>query len=95
LEQQADKGLVCLQAPNLMHKKTPSGTALSPQDSIVFVVFLPHFISPHVGTIQQVRILTMTLIVLVNLKTFLYMDFAGTTRQLLSSPAKRRLQENM
>ena len=81
-----------------MHTKSPSGTALSPQDSIVFVVFvvfLPHFISPHVGPIQQVWILTMTLIVLVNLKTFLYVDFAGTTRQLLSSPAKRRLQENM
>jgi threonine/homoserine/homoserine lactone efflux protein len=65
-------------------------TALNPKGIIFFVAFLPHFISPHGDTIQQMWILAITFVILATLNTFLYVAFAGTARQLLSSPAARR-----
>ena len=65
-------------------------TALNPKGIIFFVAFLPHFISPHGDTFQQMWILAITFVALATLNALLYAAFAGTARQLLSSPATRK-----
>ncbi len=66
-------------------------TALNPKGIVFFIAFLPQFISTSHEVIHQLWILAMTFVALAVLNATLYAMFAGSTRELISSPRTQRL----
>jgi threonine/homoserine/homoserine lactone efflux protein len=65
-------------------------TALNPKGIVFFVAFLPQFINPNAGVTQQLWVLAVTFVVMATVNASLYAVFAGSARQLLSSPKAQR-----
>ncbi len=61
-------------------------TALNPKGIVFFVAFLPQFINQNGYVTQQLWVLAVTFVALATLNATLYTLFAGSARQLLSSP---------
>jgi threonine/homoserine/homoserine lactone efflux protein len=65
-------------------------TALNPKGIVLFVAFLPQFISPSVDVTRQMWVLALTFVALATTNATLYAVFAASARKLLSSPRAQR-----
>lgn len=65
-------------------------TALNPKGIIFFVAFLPQFLNTDAPMLPQLWILSITFVGLATINASMYAVFAGTARQLLSSPTAHR-----
>lgn len=65
-------------------------TALNPKGILFFVAFLPQFIDTTHAVAPQLWILSISFVVLATLNAFLYAQFAGSARRLLSSARAQR-----
>ena len=65
-------------------------TALNPKGIVFFVAFLPQFISPGAGVMQQLWVLAVTFVTMATVNATLYAVFAASARKALSSPRAQR-----
>lgn len=65
-------------------------TALNPKGIVFFVAFLPQFVNPGASVTQQLWVLSATFVVMATLSATLYAVFAGSARNMLSSPRAQR-----
>lgn len=89
----ADTTLATPAAPDSLFKlffNTWLVTALNPKGILFFVAFLPQFIDTTHAVAPQLWILSISFVVLATLNAFLYAQFAGSARRLLSSARAQR-----
>ena len=65
-------------------------TALNPKGIVFFIAFLPQFLNAAEAVAPQLWILSITFVLLATLNATVYAVFAGSARQLLSSPAAQK-----
>jgi len=65
-------------------------TALNPKGIVFFVAFLPQFIHASANVTHQLWVLGATFVSMASINATLYAVFAGSARQLLSSPRAQR-----
>jgi threonine/homoserine/homoserine lactone efflux protein len=65
-------------------------TALNPKGIVFFVAFLPQFISPGAGVMQQLWVLAVTFVTMATVNATLYAVFAVSARKTLSSATAQR-----
>ena len=65
-------------------------TALNPKGIVFFVAFLPQFIHASANVTHQLWVLGATFVSMASINAALYAVFAGSARQLLSSPRAQR-----